>query len=680
MAEFEKRRKRIWNRIRDMKNSKDQVIPQRNLDKWARQSLPGEASRSVNLKIKRPSKIKKGDTWSLVHTVVSLVIKQNPELQFIASTEQDNKKSIVIQHCYDYINEKANFKLQNFYTSLSAARFGTGIQEGYYRADRRRIKDIEKYNPETGELKTKEREITEYNDIYWKNRDITTFFPDNRAKDMEDAIDCFTRDVISRDQFDFYYDKKRYKNIDLVKQSKGWFDSENDEYKVDSPFKDYNTEKVEIIKYYNKLRDEKVTYANGVEIEYIPIPYRHKQLPFARNVLFARSAEDFWGIGIPELIESEQATMDTILNIMIDRMKLNLNKPIFSNDLGNDFNDKIELEPGLIIPGDPSMNRELDISPPDKISFDMLEYVSKDSRRQIGMDDPMGGVKSGGTATENAIAKEAGLNRMGEPILMVESIFLERKGRLTVSMIQQFYAEPIRVKKVAGELVEEFRQLPINIQKVKSEMGEYKYEEAQNAYFTPKPSDLMWDGDVKVVANSTLPISRELEVQKIKEGIAISSGSPLVNMLNWAKIGKDFWGNIMRTDGNRYLLEQVTIEEQMKQLAKEENDKMMEGQEIPPTQGATKSHSARHLALLQSKDFGKLDEKIQQIIVAHIKGEEFQQSQKEMQGIGRPVTNNMGVNNAASAQTPLSGVTRQQAGFPNANAAAQPRQQISAIR
>ena len=72
-------------------------------------------------------------------------------------------------------------------------------------------------------------------------------------------------------------------------------------------------------------------------------------------------------------------------------------------------------------------------------------------------------------------------------------------------------------------------------------------------------------------------------------------------------------------------------------LADDENKAMMEGNDIPSTPNAPKEHTAIHIAFSQSDDAQK-NEKLLEMLLVHIKGEEKEQMQKAgvMPGEGEP--------------------------------------------
>lgn len=685
------KRQEVWDRIWKMKISKDTFMSPEKMEKWEKQSLPGEIDRGSDLKLKNPSKVRKGDTWGNIQTAISLTVDQKPEIQFIAAEEDDVPKNIIFSNILDYLWDKNKGDIELYYAVLSAVRYGTGIMKCFYKADRRKIKDIELYNPETGEFKFSETTRIEFNDIAFETVPLQNFFPDNRAMSMKDAIDCFERQVISMQQFKLIYDIKRYHNTADVIANQGWFYPTQSELKVTSPFSDYTTDKVEIITYYNKFDDERIIYANGVEIEYIPIPYRHKQLPYARCIFFPKGKEYFWGIGIPELLEHNQAALDTLFNIMIDREKLSLRKPILVGG-GEDYNTNIKIEPGQMISvADATNYKELMIDPINNSHINFLDYIAQDGHRMVGADDPMNGVKSGGTATENAIAKEASLNKMKIFLRMLEGELMYDLGRMIIANIQQFYSEPIRVVKITGgsplerlarkigvmpKEVVTYRKLPLNIKKVRGEFQENLYERAKSKIFEVTPDDISGNFEVRVIANSSIPVSRELEVKKWQDTIAILSGSPLVKEVNWTRIGKILF-DLMNTDSDQLLVNKQGLEDALNNLAMEENIRMMAGEDIPPTQGATQTHTLRHQALLTSTDYDTLEPDAKKILHTHIEGElkDEMNQQSQANNPAAPIQNTPnGVQPGAQGAVP--NATAQQVGVQAPQTQSQPNQQV----
>ena len=656
---------RIYERFLDMKRYRQDENLEGDWNKWEKQFLPGEATRDADVHEKNPSKVKSALTWTNIQTAISMVVDQRPEIQLIANSDEDRRKSLIMQAVYDYTWEKCKGDIELFFLVLSAAIYGTGIWEESYRVTKRKIKEITEYDPGEEMIRFKESEIEDYNDVVGEVVDLRMFYIDEKARNMEDARDCIKRRLVPFPSLEYQYPKSIFPNVTKV-QSGSYFESAFNDLRDKTVHSQIGEDEVEIIEYWNKERDERIIIANGVILLDMPNPYKHKQLPFVRLPFFPRDREHFYGIGIAELLEHPQATLDTFINLIIARTKLSLSKPIFHNSGETFETPNLELEPGMLVEvNDINGVREFDIDPPDAVTFEVYKKVEEEAKYLVGTDDPMFGVKSGGTATENAIAKESSLRKMKVFLRILEQETMVRLARLRIANIQYFYAKPLRVERIVGTgLVDKiasflnieperkmkpiYRSLPIDFRKEKTEMG-VNFTSAEGEIIELLPEDYMGNFDVKVKPNSSIPISRALMQQQKTDMLVALAPTPIGqmmmanNMEGWRKFGVDYFYD-WNMEGEKYLPDGKTIFDELKELAVKENNAMMNGITLAPTGGAIPDHSARHLALINSKDFLNLDSSIQQVVITHYEGElkaqklaEARQTMLAAQGQGAPV-------------------------------------------
>lgn len=148
----------------------------------------------------------------------------------------------------------------------------------------RKIMGKRKIRTETNEegdiLKWEEREVPIYDDIFMDVVSPLNFLIDPNATTMDDAMDCayFHSEHIS--SFKESYGSPIFKNIDKVMPgvqgtytNKGFVMGQIGNFTA-------TEDMVMICEYFNKILDEWVVYANGVEIYYGPLPDDHKELPF----------------------------------------------------------------------------------------------------------------------------------------------------------------------------------------------------------------------------------------------------------------------------------------------------------------------------------------------------------------------------------------------------------------
>lgn len=629
--------KNVFKRLVKMQEAKDSLKLESDWNKWEKQVAPGEATRSNELKLKNPSKVRKSLTREAVFMVLAMASSRNSQIQLIAQSDEDVKISVVYQKIMEFLEDKANEKVKKIKNILTTIIYGTGIRKRIYRSDSREVEKIIDYNPDTEKVKTEKKTIKDYDDIDMQDVDIRMFYVDERATSMEDAIDCAERKIIPYEFFKYEYPENKYPNAKYVKPG-SWYAGVDDEKRSEKVFQIVSGDEVEIIEYYNKLQDKKAIIASGVVLKNIPIPYNHKELPYSRSIFQLRDGQNFWGIGMPELVEHDQASLDTLFNIFIDWLKLSINKPCLVSGDESSLDDTLVLEPGKRIEvNDPNNFKFLEIPDVSHSFFEGLQKVEENAKRKVGMDDPLYGVKSGGTATENTIAAQAARTKLELFFTLLEEDTEVRDARLKLSLIQQFYSQPVRIKNIVGDdgekiEIPEYRKLPLNIEQTKNEMGETQYSETRGKYFSLSPQSLgVFDDrfaefEVKVKSRSSMPLSKELRQQKWNETLQTISKIPeFTQQANW----EELWlktGEIAEFDAEKFR-KKLNPDEEIARLAEEENQRMIKGEQIPPTQSATPEHTERHRMLALSDDMKQLSEEIQQIIIAHYEGELGQEKQ-----------------------------------------------------
>ena len=616
-------------------------------DKWEKSCSSDPVERDEDLHIVNPSVVKQSLTREAVYGILAMTIARNNEVQLIMQSSEDTKYAIVFQKISDFLSYVAQEPVTKLKNYLDTILLGTGVRKRLYRCDTRTVKEITKYDPETEEIEYKETTVKDYDDADLQNIDIRYFYWDERATSHKDMRDCAERKVIPFSSFLDEYPVSKFKNADKVRPGSWQWGTEDE--KRDRPiFAQLGEQDVEVFEYYNKLKDMRHIIANGVllTLETSPIPYKHKQLPYTISVFNVReNTKRLDGKGIPELVEHDQALLDTITNMIVDWMKLLLNKPLLETE-GDELDgetENIKLEAGKRFKVNDINNfKFFEIPPIDRSVFEAKDMLEKNAKKKVGFDDPMSGVKTGGTATENAIAAQASKEKIDLFFKLLEEDVDVRDEWLKLNIIQQFYSEPVRVNQIIGEdgkpmmnpqgepMTEpEYRKLPIGIEKGESEFGEEEYKEKKDNYFEIKPESLGVKDNkyaqftVRVASRSTLPISKELKKKQWREDMDSIAANPFFSqMANWEYLWKKT-NEIMEIDPDEATAQQT--DDSMTALAEEENGRMMKGENIPPTQGATEDHTAVHMALADSTDFDQLPPEAQKVIIKHADGEVAEQ-------------------------------------------------------
>lgn len=158
---------------------------------------------------------------------------------------------------------------------------GVGIARVGYRKIMGKRKIRTETNDDGDILAWEEREVPIYDDLFMDVVSPLNFFVDPNCTTMDDAMDCGYFHGEHIDSFkEIYGNNPLFKNIDDVEPGKhGMY---TDKGFISGHFRNYacTEDMVMICEYFNKILDEWIVYANGVEIYYGPLPDDHKELPF----------------------------------------------------------------------------------------------------------------------------------------------------------------------------------------------------------------------------------------------------------------------------------------------------------------------------------------------------------------------------------------------------------------
>lgn len=349
----------------------------------------------------------------------------------------------------------------------------------------RKIMGTRKIRTETNEegdiLGWEEREVPIYDDLFMDVVSPLNFLIDPNATTMDDAMDCAYFHSEHIDAFKENYGSKLFKNVNKVQPgvqgtytSKGFVMGQIGNFTA-------TEDMVMICEYFNKIRDEWIVYANGVEIYYGPLPDDHKELPFFsyhNNASFCTglvemstrtvNGEDvstgasvtadkhFWTIGDPQtimdLIELRTAH-GRAAHRMVKRASQRIVATKGSYRLPTDRNwqdgdeaqgamgnvEVVNLAGGGAGSGDWQW------------AFDDLFQLM---RLTVGVDPSNLAETKQKTATEAEIQRETALRRLDMGLEYNEENGEVRQGMLVHKLIQQRYTKP-ELKRLLGDESEE---------------------------------------------------------------------------------------------------------------------------------------------------------------------------------------------------------------------------------
>lgn len=418
------------------------------------------------------------------------------------------------------------------YAILDALKLGIAVIEVGYRKIKRTIKDIKNYNPLTEATKWEEKEIYDFDDVYFETVNPRYFWVDEGCNTIGTAKDCIRLYVYGKEAFHAAFDSKFPKAKDV--SAKAQVDPNQPFFK---PFIGENIQEgeVAVYKYINKVKDVIWWFANGVLLNdpEDPIPFHHKRLPFVEIKLAPYDKYTFYGLSLPRLVEDLQNELNTLRNMSIDQTHLNIFSPFFYS-ADEDLDESIfSIEPGIGIPvTDPQSFNFFKQGQIGQDAYNMMTRFDEDIRQATGMDLRLQGLPSGGTATETVTLKETALKRINLYLRFLEEVSLPDFAELWGDALQQFYFESSekksrKIKNAEGNEKEEiFRSIKIPKADVSSfrtvqTVGDYHFLEVT-------PADIRGSFGFNTRIGTSISISKELDKQVKLQLYGIMGGEPLI--------------------------------------------------------------------------------------------------------------------------------------------------------
>lgn len=554
--------------------------------------------------------------------------KSRPELKRVEDSDKGKEKfgNAILTHNMD----RTGFDYQTFMAKYGASIRGTTFVIERYRIDKREVMDPTSVDAD-GNLEYTKKEIIDADDTYTEFIENEWIQVDPAGTDIEDKHDCIIREILDIDEFHRIYSlKPDFLNVEFVKA--GGDVSESSFFKLPE---DMSEDQVEVLHYYNKVRDLYGVSANNVIIRNGPIPYKHKQLPIT-PFYFYRDPGKFWGIGIPKVIESLTEERTAIRRLRIDRQKMQINKMFLHNSQFDLDEEETVTRPHGIISVDTNglplnqVLQPLEYGDTPASAFKEDETLNEDIRRATGIDDRVTVSDSSTTATQAAIVKESTLKRINLISQLTEMDSLVRVGRLKWSNVQFFYPAP-RIERVIEENEEReqkvYRTVTTEGQDfhiIKGDDGKNKLQineiEGSFSFKLNKSLASYMEGDFDVIidASAFSQISKPIQQAKITEMFTLLSSNPaLLGSLDTDKSTARYI-EINGEDPKNWLKGNGMSEAEWQNLAEKENLVMEQGVPLNGTKGASEAHTMVHLDYANSPAFHALPEAVQQVIQAHI--------------------------------------------------------------
>jgi len=481
-----------------------------------------------------------------IQTALGILVDRNPGAVFLPGSKRYEGSTKLMKNLYQRNWEIARSKQQLKLFIFNLAKYGWAIARTYPLIIKRKVKQLVEYNEENPDKSVyEEKEITEYNDVFRENLDPWNCWIDDMARPNNhfSLRDWCWRKVYSWDVFkEEFGDRKLFKYV-----QKGGVTRSSLKSNKEKKFKEEDL--IEVYFYENKIRDLFMVIANDVPVVIEPLPISdsqgNKKLSCWQTYWMLRHAESPYGIGLHEAMKQDQEMLDRVRNMTLDQLVLSIYKMFFySSTEMLEETGHIKIRPGV---GKQVVNPKdiqwLEVPGPGVEAWKGLEMLKKDIDDASAVTPPLEGEVTGKTAFEIAQAKEAALKRLKTPLANIAEA-LEEDAYLTISITQMIYsipeiykiAEPSKIeeyiKEVEGDpalygrdeegnfIAKVYREVQLGLER--DEKGNL-VETEDLRFFRIKPKGLQWEGVVRIIPESILVVSRELDKAMDLEMINILS-------------------------------------------------------------------------------------------------------------------------------------------------------------
>lgn len=537
----------------------DEMIPHRfpHEQKWRRNIERFMGQVYDDGKNPKKSRFVTKDVFIYLDTKLAEKTKSMPRYVFTPAEENDSWKAWVMEqaraHAESQMGYAGKYHRWVFYKLL----FGVGIMRVGHKLCYKTIRLEAKPNDENAV----EVRVPDYDDIFCYVVSPFKFLVDPNALSLDDAEDCAEFRVINWNEYqDEFHMNPFYKNTGMVLP--GVWHSLDPTHQRQSGQAGAN--QVLIVEYFNKRLDMWVTYANGVEIRFSPMPDDHKMLPYVdlhnkpnfgqtvgrvqtgeAEYVSTATEETFWSQGDPDIIGQEQDMKTAFRRAHIDGAK-RANTNIITTDgfpLDSTMTDWYQ---GTPVIGGMGRIQVMPLGRTDPSYVQVVTELEHDMTKEIGVNPDVLVSQKTQTATQSAIERESMMSRIQSDNLIDEQTGIRRMGIIMSKLIVSNYKKKQLVRITGNEKIDEFEQIipgpdrrPLYGARYRRIVSDTKIKEKKNRkgewiiQFTGKGGksfqlrpEYMLSGlefDVRVEPESTLAPSRELEKAKAMEAMRLAA-------------------------------------------------------------------------------------------------------------------------------------------------------------
>lgn len=392
------------------------------------------------------SKVSEPTLLVKVQTALSILIDQNPEAIFKATSEKYEKRNNIAKALY-----KRNWDLNISIETLKLfvfdlAKYGWAVGHTLPRKierDKEILEEIDSENPENN--KYRKIKIVEFDDVYREKLDPYRTWIDDKANlsDRFSVNDWYYEKDFSKD--DFKREFGNYKHADAVTFAplpKTGGDDTGDNG-GESSEQDIKQEMVTVGFYENKSKD---LYAirikdQGIVLYYSPLPNDDGKLTLWWTYWVERDPRTIYGIGLYELLKHNKVLYDRLKNMTVDQLVMAIYPMLFYTGKPMDGENEMKISPSKMIQKQAGTTIDQISIKYDGRGWDGVERVSTDIDNDTGITPTLEGEIAGKTLGETLHAKDSALKRLNIPLLNIAKA-IEQDAYITLSWMNQIYSIP----------------------------------------------------------------------------------------------------------------------------------------------------------------------------------------------------------------------------------------------
>lgn len=446
----------FWQKFNEYKENRNQTVrffnkggQSRNIIDYVRDSVDRMNEYRLKPETKEPwqSNVYDPITRNKVITILSKLVSARMGVEVLVksnsifNTADSKQRARIYQDLLDNANEHNKELEQLVWEMYTCSSEGTVIGFEDFMKDKRTVKFVKEFNPDTGEAKTEEVTYDAWDDVYGEIVPIEEFYPETiwiNSRDFRTKMKrAFRVKTLTEDGFRDAYGK--YKDADKVKPAGFYYESGQLPWGL---IEDLDSKHIQVVEWYDVTTDCRKIWANGIRIYDGCLPWNHKQLPFWISIAEPIHHQFLFGKSFPDKLMSQQDMNDAIFNNILDNLFISLNSPTFVDGDIDDLDDNY-LEPNRIYKMDPGTKvQKGNLGGVDQTSFQVLQLLKR-SMEESSVSAQAQGIDTGGRKTRYEVQtlQENSLNVASLFLQMIESA-MQHKYFLRLYNILQYYAQP----------------------------------------------------------------------------------------------------------------------------------------------------------------------------------------------------------------------------------------------